>query len=334
MKNTTNFHTYSQSETIDFINKLSCQEIPFLFFIDFQAKNSIIIPQDQINEDYCLYKIGKYSNCIETNHSPIEKLTNWEIKAVSQRDYTVKFNKIQREIHRGNSFLINLTQPTQVTTNLSLKDIFLCSHANYKLWLNDWFVVFSPETFIRIVDNKISSYPMKGTIDASIPDAEKKILTDEKEKAEHATIVDLIRNDLSMVAENVEVKKYRYIDMVRTNNTDLLQVSSHIEGTLPDNYLQNLGEIIFKLLPAGSVSGAPKKKTVEIILQTEQYDRGFYTGICGFFDGQNLESAVMIRFIEKIDNQLIYKSGGGITFLSEAEKEYEELIQKVYVPIY
>jgi len=184
------------------------------------------------------------------------------------------------------------------------------------------------------VDNKISSYPMKGTIDASIPDAEKKILSDEKEKAEHATIVDLIRNDLSMVAENVEVKKYRYIDMVRSNNTDLLQVSSHIEGTLPDNYLQNLGEIIFKLLPAGSVSGAPKKKTVEIILQTEQYDRGFYTGICGFFDGQNLESAVMIRFIEKIDNQLIYKSGGGITFLSEAEKEYEELIQKVYVPIY
>jgi len=137
-----------------------------------------------------------------------------------------------------------------------------------------------------------------------------------------------------MVAENVEVKRFRYIDMLHTNNADLLQVSSHIEGKLPENYLLNLGEILFKLLPAGSISGAPKPKTVEIIKQTEGYERGFYTGICGYFDGDNLDCGVMIRFIELIGNQFVYKSGGGITFLSDAHKEYEELIQKVYVPIY
>jgi len=87
------------------------------------------------------------------------------------------------------------------------------------------------------------------------------------------------------------------------------------------------------LLPAGSITGAPKPKTMEIIDQAEGYERGFYTGICGCFDGENLDSAVMIRFIEQEGEQLIFKSGGGITSQSDLNKEYEELIQKVYVPI-
>ena len=83
-----------------------------------------------------------------------------------------------------------------------------------------------------------------------------------------------------------------------------------------------------------SISGAPKAKTLEIINQAEGYNRGFYTGICGWFDGENFDSAVMIRFIEQNGENLIFKSGGGITAQSELTKEYEELIQKVYVPIY
>jgi para-aminobenzoate synthetase component 1 len=167
---------------------------------------------------------------------------------------------------------------------------------------------------------------MKGTIDASIPNAEQIILNDPKEKAEHATIVDLIRNDLSIVADQVEVVSYRYIDKLSTNKGDLLQVSSKITGQLPENYAQKLGDIIFSLLPAGSISGAPKPKTLEIIEKAEDYKRGFYTGICGWFDGEKLDSAVMIRFIEQQDDKMIFKSGGGITSQSNMEKEYEELI--------
>jgi para-aminobenzoate synthetase component 1 len=89
---------------------------------------------------------------------------------------------------------------------------------------------------------------------------------------------------------------------------------------------------LFELLPAGSISGAPKEKTVEIIKQTETYKRGYYTGICGIFDGQNLDSGVMIRFIEKQGSQYYFKSGGGITVNSIAEEEYHEMIQKVYLP--
>jgi para-aminobenzoate synthetase component 1 len=203
----------------------------------------------------------------------------------------------------------------------------------YKLLFNDQFLVFSPETFIRINNNKIFSYPMKGTIDAAIPNAEEVILTDEKEKAEHITIVDLIRNDLSLVSENVHVSRFRYMDKINTSNKDLLQVSSEITGTLPDDWTSRLGNILISLLPAGSVSGAPKQKTLQIITEAEKEKRGYYTGVFGYFDGQSLDSGVMIRFIEQDNNQLYYRSGGGITTQSDAKTEYQEAIDKIYVPV-
>ena len=175
---------------------------------------------------------------------------------------------------------------------------------------------------------------MKGTMDASIPNAEELIMSDSKELAEHSTIVDLIRNDLSMVADNVTVKKFRYLEKLQTNRRTLWQVSSEITGDLPADYAENIGDIIFNMLPAGSICGAPKKKTVEIIKAAEKYDRGYYTGIFGWFDGRNLDSCVLIRFIENQDGQLVYKSGGGITFMSDAKSEYEEMVKKVYIPIF
>jgi len=193
--------------------------------------------------------------------------------------------------------------------------------------------VFSPEIFVRIKGSEITSYPMKGTIDASIPDAESVILSDVKEIAEHNTIVDLIRNDLSIEAKDVTVTRYRYIDEIKTSDRMLLQVSSEITGYLDRDFRSRLGNIIIGMLPAGSVTGAPKKETVRIIRDSEKYDRGWYTGIFGVFDGRNLDSAVMIRFIENDSGTMYYKSGGGITFMSNAESEYKELIDKVYVPV-
>jgi para-aminobenzoate synthetase component 1 len=151
--------------------------------------------------------------------------------------------------------------------------------------------------------------------------------------AEHNNIVDLIRNDISIFAHNVRVDRYRYIDEIRTKETVLLQVSSEISGRLQKGYENHLGEIITSMLPAGSVTGAPKKETVRIIKESEQYERDWYTGIFGVFDGKKLDSGVMIRFIENNSGSLIYKSGGGITSLSDPEKEYKEMISKVYVPV-
>ena len=114
------------------------------------------------------------------------------------------------------------------------------------------FVCFSPETFVRIKGGRIYSYPMKGTLDASLPNAEKLLMEDQKEAAEHATIVDLIRNDLSRVAEDVRVDKYRYIDVLHTNKGNILQTSSEISGRLPEDYPHHLGEILDAQLPAGA----------------------------------------------------------------------------------
>ena len=87
-----------------------------------------------------------------------------------------------------------------------------------------------------------------------------------------------------------------------------------------------------KLLPAGSISGAPKQKTVEIIREAERSDRGYYTGVFGIFDGRDLDSAVNIRYIEQTDHGLQFRSGGGITAMSKMEDEYQEMMDKVYVP--
>lgn len=178
---------------------------------------------------------------------------------------------------------------------------------------------------------RVDSHPQY--IDATLPNAAQTLIDDPKEAAEHATIVDLIRNDLSRVASEVKVDKYRYIDTLHTNKGDILQTSSEISGLLPIDYREHLGEIIAAQLPAGSITGAPKKKTVEIIHEAEGYERGFYTGIMGIYSNGNLNSAVMIRFVEEDEHGLSFKAGGGITAKSDCHKEYDEVVQKVYLPI-
>jgi para-aminobenzoate synthetase component 1 len=316
---------------IEQMNSYGKDEIPFLFIIDFEMKSPLIFKLNEIIQEELLFNINGFKNYSQISELPKEIIFNKH--PISFDDYRTAFVKVMKNINAGNTYLMNLTFPTHIETNLTLKEVFLHSTARYKLLYQDKFVVFSPEIFVQIYNNKISSHPMKGTIAAKIPNANDKILTDEKELAEHNTIVDLIRNDLNMVADNVHVEKFRYIDKIRTNDKDLLQVSSRISGDLEMGYGKRIGNIIFALLPAGSISGAPKKKTLKIINEVENYNRGYYTGIFGYFDGRKFDSGVMIRFIENIGGKFYFKSGGGITSMSNANTEYNELIDKVYVPI-
>lgn len=314
------------------MNQFGAERLPFLFIIDFEMNKPVILPLSLVNEETVWYDIEGNSNAGSAESN--QKAFPFEKKPVDFETYKKAFDRVVKNIHYGNSFLVNLTFPTEIKTNMGLKDIFLRSKAKYKLFFDDHFVVFSPEIFVEIIEGKIYSYPMKGTIDAGIPNAREIILNDSKEQAEHATITDLIRNDLSRVATNVRVDKYRYIDTLKTNQKDLLQVSSKISGALPGDYHSQLGDIFLELLPAGSISGAPKTKTLEIIRNAEGQERGYFTGVFGIYDGENLKSAVMIRYIEQSGNQLFFRSGGGITASSNLDKEYEEMINKVYVPVY
>ena len=329
---------YTKEETIGQINQLGQSRRPFLFIINYLQDASYVEEVERVDSSEILYDLNGFTNQSSLNKSVVpsalKESVYWNSFPESFESYLRSFDIVQRNIFAGNSFLTNLTCCTPIETNLSLKDIFLRSKAMYKLWVRDAFTVFSPEIFIRIHNGRIYSYPMKGTINASTPSADRLLINDPKETAEHATIVDLIRNDLSMVAEQVSVSRYRYIDKLQTNQGSILQTSSEIQGVLPDDYLTNLGSIIFRLLPAGSITGAPMKKTMQIIKEAETYDRGFFSVIMGYFDGMDLDSAVMIRFVEQEGGKMYFKSGGGITSQSDVENEYNEMKQKVYVPIY
>ena len=320
----------NQKRIKDTMNRWASEGIPFLFMLDFEMINPQIFRLNDISPGMLLYYINGNTNCKEFQ-SPVKKLQFFK-HPESFSTYLLKYNLIKEEIDFGNTYLVNLTCSTPVEMNLTIREVFLRSRSRYRIWYDDQFVCFSPETFITVKDGSIRSYPMKGTIDAGIPDAERITLNDFKETAEHNTIVDLIRNDLSKVSHNVRVERFRYTDIIKTNDKNLLQVSSEICGDLEIDYISRIGDILFELLPAGSVSGAPKKKTAEIIAEAEGSVRGYYTGVFGIFDGHDLDSAVMIRFIEKRDGKYFYRSGGGITSFSDPVAEYNEMIDKIYVP--
>ena len=124
----------------------------------------------------------------------------------------------------------------------------------------------------------------------------------------------------------------RYIDRIELSNRTLLQVSSEVEGELPNDYMTRMGDILFSLLPAGSITGSPKTMAIEYIDLAENLPRGYYCGIAGYFDGKTLDTAVLIRFIETNDGNMYYRSGGGITSKSNYKKEYHEVLNKIYLP--
>lgn len=318
--------------TISQMNAFGKERIPFLFIISFDGKEVVLKRLDTVESKDIQYDFNGIKNKYIPSSSTLEKKVRLDFEPYNFTTYSNQFKRVQEEIFFGNTYLINLTTKTNLVTEVNLKEVFASAKAKYKLLYKDLFCCFSPETFVQIRDNCIYSFPMKGTIDGSIANAREKLLNNEKETAEHYTIVDLIRNDLNLVAKQVKVDRFRYIDEIKTQKGSLLQMSSQISGLLDENWNENLGTIFSKLLPAGSITGAPKERTVQIIKNVENYERGFYTGVAGVFDGKTLDSAVLIRFIEKTEDGYCYKSGGGITMNSDVISEYNELQHKIYIP--
>ncbi len=320
-------HSIKIQKATQLMNHYGSIKEPFVFMIDYEMKKPLVLTLDEAKNQKIEFKIEQKNNHKkqDNNKYVLEK------KAIDFEEYKKSFDIVHHNLLKGNSFLTNLTHPTEIKTDISLAEIYSISQAKYCLKYKDEFVFFSPETFVKIEEGIISSYPMKGTLAANIENAESILINDKKEIAEHATIVDLIRNDLSMVADKIWVEKYRYLEKIKTNENDLWQVSSKICGQLPEKHWDKIGNIIFKLLPAGSITGAPKPQTIAIIKEAENHQRGYYTGVFGYFNGTSLDSSVMIRFIEKTSEGLIFRSGGGITAFSNAKSEYQEMIDKVYL---
>ena len=322
----------SPQSNFDKMDELSDQKVPFFFMVDFLVENVLVYTERELQENSILVDFQNFK--IINLHEAKTKHIHLQSFPESKQEYRKGFDIVQENLKLGNSYLTNYTCKTEIELNLSLEEIFYLSKAKYKVLYKDQFVFFSPETFIEIIDNEIFTHPMKGTIDAAKENAIEVLKNDVKEKAEHYTVVDLLRNDLSMVADEVKVNEFQRIDYLKTNKKNLYAMSSEISGKLKPEFRNKIGSIMKNLLPAGSILGAPKPKTLEIIQEAENYDRGFYTGVCGWFDGKNLDSCVMIRFIEKESGKLYFKSGGGITHLSNLADEYQEMKNKIYVPIH
>lgn len=311
------------------MNEAGSANEPFLFGINYEMSEGFFVADPLSQTDLLFHIKGLGNKSFDAAPTMDAALAS---APVAYPEYRHKFDIVHKGLRRGDSFLTNLTIKTPIETNISLLDIFKRSKSPYQLYMPDRFVCFSPERFVKMSGGQISSNPMKGTIDAAVENAEETILNDFKETAEHNTIVDLIRNDLSMVANNVRVERFRYIDRIKSRDKEILQVSSEIAGDLQADYQSHFGDIILKLLPAGSISGAPKAATVNLIRSAEGEDRGYYTGIFGYYDGTDFDSAVLIRFIEQEEGRMYFRSGGGITAYSKCEDEYQEVLNKIYFP--
>ncbi len=312
------------------INTLGSSRTPFLFIISYDKSRIFAQPLGSLDDDI-FYKLGDWRNYPVTKR---EKPFAFSKSPIDFSLYKKAMDQILEEIRSGNTYLLNLSFQTPIQSDLSLKEIFTYARAKFKLYFKDAFICFSPEMFVETEGDTIATYPMKGTIDADLPHAKERILNDEKEMAEHVMIVDLMRNDLGIVGNDVKVETFRYVDRIKAGNKELLQVSSKITARLPSDWRDQIGSLMKQILPAGSITGTPKRSTVAIIDRVEDYARGFYTGVFGVFDGNALRSGVMIRYIEQgKKGELVYKSGGGITLDSDAQSEYEELIDKVYLPL-
>lgn len=316
------------------MNRCGAAGHPFLFGVDFELREGFFVEDPCGRPTDIRFVCGGAGNTSgmerEGRSSAASRI---EVVRSDRAAYLRRFDRIRRGLLRGDTFLANLTERTPVRCDLSLEEIFRRTQARYKLLLPGRAVCFSPECFVRIEGGRIRSFPMKGTIDASRPGAEAELLADYKETCEHRTIVDLIRNDLSRVADRVRVERFRYVEPIATSRGEILQTSSEIVGTLRAGWQKELGDILFSLLPAGSISGAPKEATLRLIREAEQQPRGFYTGVFGYFDGRDLDSGVLIRYVEQDAGGLWFRSGGGITIHSDPQAEYDEVLTKIYLPL-
>ena len=234
------------------LSQLVSQGIPTFFYSDFKGESFHCYPLDTLNQHDIEFTFNSERSEYNLPHIPKYCPNNFEL-------YNEKFSQVQQHIRAGNTYLLNLTQQTPILSDYTLHEIYAMANAPYKLRVGKKFVCFSPEAFITIENNRIHTYPMKGTIDADIPNAINTIINDPKELAEHTMIVDLLRNDLGMISTDIRVENFRYITTIEAGNKRLHQVSSHISGQLSNDWKETIGEMIHTILPAGSISGTPKK---------------------------------------------------------------------------
>jgi len=297
---------------------------PLLHFFFSEDKSILKFDSKELNYDHCSGFIGK------------KTIGDFKLDTTKE-EYLENVFKIKKYIQEGDTYQVNYTVKSKFEVTSSVVELFLqlifTQSAKYAAIINlgDKIIISSsPELFFEVDNDSIIVKPMKGTIKRGInlkKDSQhcEELLASEKDRAENIMIVDLLRNDIGKICEydSVEVINKYHIEKYES----VYQLTSEIKGKLKTN---NLSDIITNLFPSGSITGAPKLSTMEIIHELEKEKRGIYTGLIGIFNKQRSIANVAIRTIV-IDNQSNSGElgiGSGIVWDSQPENEYEEVLLK------
>lgn len=259
------------------------------------------------------------------------------IPSLDESHYCAMIEKAKDHIHEGDIFQVVLSNPLTAPATGSLFDAYRILRSEnpspYMLYFTSDSVEIagaSPETLVRLEGDQLQTFPLAGTRPrGATPEEDKRIkeelLSDEKELAEHNMLVDLGRNDLGRVCSLGSVHVDTYLDVLEFSR--VMHIGSTVKGTIsPD---KDALDAVDAVLPAGTLSGAPKIRACEIINELEPTPRGIYGGALGYLDfSGNMDICIAIRLAYKKHNQICVQSGAGIVADSDRASEYRECQNK------
>lgn len=337
-------------------NFINNQKINFRFFDNIIAFDNVRqllfviknISFENLEEDYynAIYEIEQISSLIQSSQT----LGNFDgtrigdiVVSQSEEQYFQNVEKVKEYIRKGDIFQAVIANRIEsqfrgdlLSSYRKLRTINPSAYMFYLDFIGTQIIGASPETLISLRDNLLSTFPIAGTRKRGSSDEEdekliKDLLSDEKERAEHNMLVDLGRNDIGKISKIGTVNVDKYMEILKLSH--VIHISSTVTGILDPKF--DHFDIIESILPAGTLSGAPKIRAMEIIEELENFDRGVYGGAIGYIDfSGNLDFCISIRMacLDNIKDDigtLSICSGAGIVFDSQPKFEYQETLNKM-----
>lgn len=337
------YFTYDLKNSIYGLHSHHPDTIEFPACTFYQADHLLFFGQEEVEIRSFITSPEKvYRQILETAPAaPVFPASPIPLQAhISREEYLQKVKAIQQHIVEGDCYELNLCQEFSaqdadvdpLSLFLQLNNLSPTPFATFQRFQNHYLMAASPERFLKKKGNKLISQPIKGTIRRGKSPAEdeklkQQLATDEKELAENMMIVDLVRNDLAMSACTGSVKVEELFGIYSFRQVHQM-ISTVIADLKPE---LSFTDAIRNAFPMGSMSGAPKRKVMELIEQYENSRRGLYSGAIGFISPEgDFDFNVVIRSLlyNAESRSLSFQVGGAITYDSVPEKEYEECLLK------
>lgn len=269
-------------------------------------------------------------------HQPLKLKSDFRY-LFDKEQYCEMVNKGKHHIHEGDIFQIVLSNRIDADIEGSLLDTYrilrMTNPSPYMFYFYSDDVEIagaSPETLVKLENGELHTFPLagsrrRGKDDAEDEALEKELLLDEKELAEHNMLVDLGRNDIGRISKIGSVEVEKYMEVLKFSH--IMHIGSTVKGIIRED--KDALDAVDSILPAGTLSGAPKLKACQLICELENNKRGIYGGAVGYIDFTgNLDTCIAIRLAFAKNNKVFVRSGAGIVADSVPENEYEECINK------